>query len=232
MKHIMLCGALLWQVCGSAQKVIDVNKSQGFDANTFYSVGGAPFVNAKFVRLTSGTPFFKDEWMKASGKAANGTAYGGGVVKLNLYDNEIVFLDAAGNEMIATTPLKEITLTDTINNVSFHFDNTLPLSVKGKKRWLQRLAVGKVGLYKAFDKVISENASYGTATTDQTMNTVELFYIFQNNEMKQVRKPKDLINLLSDKQADLNAYFNKKEFPKGKAEQELVALVTYYNSLQ
>jgi hypothetical protein len=232
MRYIFLSVALVWQVFAVAQKTIDVSKNEGIGANTFYSVGGAPFVNAKFVRLISGSPFFKEQWMKGSGTAANGTAYGGGLVKLNLYDNDVIFLNAAGIEMIATTPLKEIILTDTINNLSYHFENSLPWAEQNKKRWLQRLATGKAALYKAYNKVINENVSYGNATTEQTMNTIELFYVLQNNELKPVKKPKDVISLLTDKQAELNAYFNKKEFPKGNAEQQMLVLVTYYNSLQ
>ena len=232
MKYTFLSLALFWNVFALAQTKIDVSKSEGIGVNTFYSVGGAPFVNAKFVRLTSGSPFFKEEWMKASGTAANGVSYGGGLVKLNLYDNDVIFLNPAGVEMIVTTQLKEIILKDTVNNLTYHFENTLPITAQGKKRWLQRLIIGKASLYKSFDKVLSETTPYGSSTAEQSINTVETFYVFKNNELKAVKKPKDAISILGDKQAELNAYFNKKEFPKGTAEQQITALVTYYNSLQ
>lgn len=232
MKYTFLSVVLLCQLFAFSQPTVDVSKSERIGANTFYSVGGAPFVNAKFVRLTSGSPFFKDEWMKASGTAANGVSYSGGLVKLNLYDNEVIFLDPAGIEMSVTTPLKEIIFKDTVNNLTYHFENTLPVTAQGKKRWVQRLIIGKASLYKTFEKVLSETKPYGSATAEQTINTVETFHIIKNNELKAVKKPKDVISVLEDKQAELKAYFNKKEFPKGNAEQQVVALVTYYNSLQ
>ena len=46
----------------SAQKVIDVSKENvNIDVGLFYSVGGTPFVNAKFVNLIEGTPYFRKD---------------------------------------------------------------------------------------------------------------------------------------------------------------------------
>ena len=51
----------------SAQKVIDVSKQDvTVGSDLFFTVGGEPFVNAKFVSLVEGSPYFKDEWLKGS----------------------------------------------------------------------------------------------------------------------------------------------------------------------
>jgi hypothetical protein len=50
--------------------------------------------------------------MKGTGVSGTGVVYKAGVLKLDLFDNQVHFLDAGGNEMITTSPLKEVILTD------------------------------------------------------------------------------------------------------------------------
>src|SRR5918993_986229 len=99
MKHFFTAAACFLGIISIAQKTIDVDKTTGVPQNSFYSVGGEPFVNVKFVRLTSGTPYFNDAWMKGTGVSATGIVYKAGVLKLDLFDNQVHFLDAGGNEM-------------------------------------------------------------------------------------------------------------------------------------
>src|SRR5215218_2724528 len=121
MKHFFIAVTCLLNIVSTAQKTIDVDKTTGVPQNSFYSVGGEPFVNVKFVRLISGTPYFKDEWMKGTGISGTGVIYKAGVLKLDLFDHQVHFLDASGNEMITTSPLKEVILTDTTTGKSYHF---------------------------------------------------------------------------------------------------------------
>ncbi|MFL5811259.1 MAG: hypothetical protein ACJ749_17185, partial [Flavisolibacter sp.] len=97
----------------AAQKVIDVNKQDVTVGNDiFYTVGGTPFVNAKFVSLVEGTPYFKDEWLKAKITMPGGREYKNISVKIDLYDNELHYLDPKNTEFIATSPVREVAIDD------------------------------------------------------------------------------------------------------------------------
>lgn len=213
-----------------AQKTIDVDKTQGLPQNAFFSVGGEPFVNVKFVRLVSGSPYFKDEWMKGSGVSGTGTVYKAGSLRLDLFDNKIHFLDVYGIEMISTSPLKQLVLTDTLTNQSWQFihSSLFPQPAIVKPGWYLQLAHGTTGLYQYFSKTLSESTPYGSATTEQTIITKDEFYLYHKNSVHQVKKLKDLFPILHDKQAELENFSKNNSKGKSLAEQ-LVSLVQLYN---
>ena len=233
MKYFFTATVCALSVICVAQKTVDVDKTEGFPQNSFYSVGGEPFVNVKFVRLTSGTPYFKDEWLKGTGVSGTGVVYKAGILKLDLFDNEVHFLDAAGNEMITTSPLKEIILTDTITGSTYHFihSSLFPSSQKSRQGWYLQLATGHASLYQFFLKIVSENRPYGSATTEQTITTKDEFYIYHNAAFQQVKKPKDLLDVLNDNKLELENFLKKSSKHNSLAEQ-LISLTEFYNSLQ
>src|SRR4051812_3149368 len=101
----------------SAQKVIDVSKQDvTVGSDIFYTVGGTPFVNAKFVSLVEGTPYFKDEWLKAKITMPAGKEYKDISVKIDLFDNELHYLDNKNTEFIATSAVKEVDISDAPGN--------------------------------------------------------------------------------------------------------------------
>lgn len=233
MKYYLLFACCCLTLISFAQKTVDVDKSDGVAANSFYSVGGEPFVNTKFVRLTSGSPFFKDEWMKGTAVSAAGIRYKSGILKLDLLVNEVHFLDAAEKEMIVNSPLKELTLTDTISGKVYHFINAsyAAPSPSAKKGWWLQAVSGKAALYQYFSKQLQENKPYGSATTEQTITTSEEFYILSNSALVQVKKPKDVAAILANKKAELEDFIKKNESKKISNAERLAQLVTYYNSL-
>src|SRR5579871_1395915 len=110
-------------VSSNAQQVIDLSKTD-FSAAAPASldvVKGQVYSPAKFVKVTSGTPFFKDEWMKGGVIDNEGNIYGNVWLKLNLIDNEVNYQAANGQEMVATNPLKYIILNDSVTNEKYEF---------------------------------------------------------------------------------------------------------------
>lgn len=233
MKKYFLIAACLFSLGSSAQKRIDVDKTEGLPQNVFYSVGGEPFVNVKFVRLKSGSPYFKEEWMKGNGISATGSVYKAGVLRLDLVDNQVHYLDAEGKEMIATSPLKELILTDTVFNHTYHFvhSSLFQAGSDARQGWYLVLSAGKVGMYQFFSKVVSETTPYGSATTEQNIVTRDEFYLLHNNTLQQVKKPKDLPAILTDKKTELEEILKNNSKNKSTAEQ-FRAMVDHYNSLQ
>jgi hypothetical protein len=195
-----------FHVCFS-QKTIDVGQDNGVPQNAFYTVGGEPFLNVKFVRLISGTPYFREDWMSGTGVSASGVVYKAGTLKLDLFDNEVHFLDAAGNEMITTSPLKEVILKDSLTGRQFHFIHSSLFPTTGiRQGWYLQLVAGKASLYQYFFKILSERTPYGSATTEQSIITKEEFYVYHNELMHPVKKLKDFLTIFPDKKNELGEF--------------------------
>ena len=221
----------LLQFFCAAQRVIDVDKNVNLPANLFFSIGGEPVVNVKFVRLTSGSPFFKEQWMTATGTSSTNLIYKGGTAKLNLLDNTIYFLDADGNERVVTTPLKEIVLTDTVTTNTYHFIHSSFLPNAVQRTWYLQLASGRTSLYQVFQKQLFESKPYGSATTEQSIITRDLFFVLYNGQLSPVKKPKDLPAILSDKKSELTEYLKKETSKSEDIATQLATAIAYYNSL-
>lgn len=214
-----------------AQKTVDVSKGSFNPATDFYVVGGTPFVNTKFVSLVEGTPYFKEDWMKGSVVDKSGYMYKNLTLKLDLYDNELHYQDKEGTEMIATTPLKEVFLYDN-NNKAYHFVASDLISSEPMKRgYYLYLDSGSVRLYKRFHKELTETKPYGSATVEQRVITVGEYFIIRNNEVLQVKKMKDIPDLLSDKKTMLEEFLKNKDSKNASMDDRMTAVVNYYNSL-
>lgn len=231
MKKAFVVLGCLPALFGLAQvRTVDVSKND-LPANAYFSVGGEPFVNFKFVRLTEGSPYFKDEWLPATGLTANNARYKARRVKLDLLDGGILYLDSSGREMIATSPLKQLTLTDSASNKSYHFVHASLFPALPKRGWYWQLASGKAALYCYPQKNLTETQPYGSATKEQRITTNDEFYLAAA-AVWQIKKPADVLPLLPDKRPELEAWLKTKSSKGQSTAVQLTALVDYYNSLQ
>lgn len=220
----------------SAQKVIDVSKENvTIGSNTFYSVGGEPFVNAKFVSLVEGTPYFKNDWMRASVIMPLGKEYKDVEVKLNLFDQQLHYKGEKDAELVATTPIKSVIIYDPSNGSKYQFVHSSFILVTtdqpAKRGWFQLLDSGKASLYKTFTKEISENRPYGSATVEQKMRTTETYLVYYNNAFLEIKKIKEAPKVLANKEKELEEYLSKKDDKKTSLDERMRALINYYNSL-
>ena len=217
----------------AAQKVIDVSKENvTIGSGLFFSVGGEPFVNAKFVSLVEGTPYFKKDWLKASVIMPLGKEYKDVEVKLNLFDQQLHFKGEKNEELVATTPVREVIIAEADNK--YHFIHSSFITITGtqpKTGWYLRLDSGMASLYKSFTKEISENKPYGSATTEQKMHTMETYLIHYNNTLLEIKKIKDAAKVLANKEKELEEYLKTKDDKKLSMDERLKALITHYNTL-
>jgi hypothetical protein len=230
---ITVFSILVWQAC-YAQQVVDVSKQDvQVGANMFYSVGGEPFVNVKFVNLVEGSPYFKDEWLKGIVVDKTNHEYKGISIKIDLLDNYVHYLDEKEKELLVTTPIKEIVLTDASgNNYRFiHSSSFENCTNATKNSWYLWLSTGTVSLYKSFKKALSEMRPYGSATTEQRIKTTEKYVVLYNNAFLEVKKIKDVPSILTNKKAELEAFLNTKDDQKASMDDRFVKLIEYYNTL-
>ena len=234
--------ALLAAICtlatlaGRGQQVIDVDKAGGPTIPASDVVGGFQgmiYNNEKFVRVTSGSAFFQDQFLPATLYDATGSRYKAGAVRLNLLDNQINYKDGNGTEMVTTTPIKRVVLEDKDAGKTYTFVAGDQLNMPDKSSgaaWVQVLVNKQVSLVLWQKKSIHKSITYAQATQDEDIPTVNLYYVKMNGAFSEVKSFQDLINQFPDKR-DILIKYAKDNKLRGRTPEEYAALVNYYNEI-
>ncbi|HXB07291.1 MAG TPA: hypothetical protein VNW04_09250 [Puia sp.] len=228
-------GLFLILVQAGAQKVIDVTNANG-TGSTDYSaasaVMGQLYTGIKYVRVTAGTPFFKEQFMKAVLLDKDGGRYRCNAVRLNLLDNEVNFLGADGKELIASSPVRRIILTDSILGAQYYFILGQDLGAADHsldRVWFEVLVNDETSLCRQIKKRIHETPAYGTATTEQDIVSIDNYYLHNRNGLVPVKSWDDLQALLQDQKALITQYIHDHKL-KGRSAADYTQLLTAYNA--
>jgi hypothetical protein len=233
MRILIFC--FLFFIClRSFSQTIDVDKTEKRSAaiNNLFTASGTPYVEAKFVRLVSGSPFFNEKMMRGILISPNGTEYRNIIIRLNLMESQVNFLNNKQEELIVGTPLREVTLLDTVNkkNYYFIFSDYIETSGKPEKGFYQILQKGKAGLYTQHKKTLKETRPFNSATYEQSIETNLTYFVLLGGQWKKINKIKDLPSVLSDKKTEVQEYINSKGL-SGYKQEVVESVINYYNSL-
>ena len=214
-----------------AQRVIDVDKYEGSALNFFRTVGGEPVMNTKFVRLVEGTPYFSEAWMKGN-VFIDESEYRNLLLRVNILETSLEFRDSKGEAMVCTQPIKKVILNDSVKAAQYSFTHSsfLPENPDFKRTWLLQLADGKASLYKVDKKQINESRPYGSATTEQRINTISSYYLLFNNQLTRIKKTSDIADILSLQKPALLDYIKTNHLGQ-RDDKDMTQLVNYYNTL-
>ena len=234
MKRLIVCCSLLacWFIAISQRTVnVDKDLSGSSALNYVYTVGGTPFVTAKFARVVEGSPFFNEQVMKGAIILSEGTEYKEVLLRLNLLESQVNYLNEKRIEMVATAPIKEIVLWDTIQNKDhrFVFHSYIASTEIQDKDFYELLQGGGTELYKHHKKRLLETKPYGSATIEQTIQTEVRYYVLHKKQWLRIKKLKDLSALFYNKKPEIQEYISEKNLGDNQADFESV--VFYYNSL-
>jgi hypothetical protein len=228
----LICFAVI--LC-NGQRTIDVSKvDETPTRGLFYVVGGTPFSMAKYANVIEGTPYFKDEWMKGIAIIKSGDQYDNQLLKLDLISNELHYLDSTGQEMITTEKVVEVILKDTLSGKQYRFVFSSAIDVPKSERplagWYELLSMGAANLFCKHQKEIVETRPYGAATYEQSIKTVNDYFIAYDGSFYHIKKIKEIPDILIDKRTELINYINNKGL-SGKSVSDYSGLIDYYNSL-
>jgi hypothetical protein len=142
-------------------------------------------------------------------------------------------MDEKQVELITSTPLKELVITDASgNNFRFvHASAIAGITPANKNRWFLWLASGAATLYKLFEKRLYEQTPYNSATTEQHIKTIEKYFVLYNNSLLEIKKLKDAPSVLANKKAELEKFLETSDDKNKSMDDRFMALVEYYNSL-
>src|SRR4030095_6688606 len=160
MSRLFICSCfslICLATASQTQTTVDVNKERGVGGGVLKymnNVGGTPFVNTKFSRLEEGSPFFNDQVMRGSIISSEGKEYRNILVRLNLLESQVNYIDEKQIEMIVSTPISEVVLWDTIKNrhYRFVFSEYIETTDKPEKDFYELLQAGKGEVYKQYKK--------------------------------------------------------------------------------
>jgi hypothetical protein len=235
MRYLLIAAtSFLFCLTGRSQQVVNVN-SDNFSFSNRNNADISQMVHQpiKFVKITAGTPFFDDQWMKARLFDGNGDSYASHSVRLNLLDNDVSFLDADGTEMVTTIPVKKIQLTDTTTGTQYLFvlGDQIPEADKAQAGvWLQVLVNDTVSLCRQIKKTIRETKPYGSSTTEREIVSVDIYFVHMNAGFIRVKNWSALIQLFTNKKDAIDQYIRNHHL-KGKSADDYTQLVQYYNSI-
>ena len=232
MKWLISC-CLLFISLLSFSQTIDVDKiDKRLPGITDLSASGTPYINAKFVRVVSGSPFYNEQMMRGILISRDNTEYRNIIIRLNLLESQVNFLNNKQEELIVGTPLKEVTLLDTVNQKNYHFifSDHIESTDKVEKGFYQILQKGKAGLYASHKKVLKESRDYNSATYEQSIDTYVTYYVLLEGQWKKINKIKDLPSVLSDKKSEVQEYISSKGL-SGYKQENVESVINYYNSL-
>lgn len=216
-----------------SQKTVDVDKDVSPSAfNHMYTVAGTPFVMAKFARVVEGSPFFNEKMMKGAIIMSAGKEYKSRLVRLNLLETQVNYMNDENVEMIATSPIKEVVIWDTIlgKDYRFIFSNYINTTSPIERDFYELLQAGKAELYKQYKKQMRETRPYGAATYEQTIQTDLYYYVLTDQQWNKIKKLKDIPALFPDKKAELLKYISDKRL-SGDNQKNFEEVIAYYNSL-
>lgn len=219
--------ALLLLAGARAQVPLPPSASQPAMPGFLFDLKGEVLVN-KYSKVTVGSPFFTDDWLKGKFISTDGRTYDNLSLKLDLVGNDIHFLNDQSQEMILYTPVSQIILTNFVTGQSFTFIKKEKLCHTNSKIWFQVLDSGKALLLKSQPRQVIELKRYGSSVTEENIISSVYYYLFYN----QVCYP---INTAGELWEKLNEYlpgFEEKAKIKGsrkKTEDELIRLTGQFN---
>jgi hypothetical protein len=197
MKYLMLIALLLLTNALCAQQTINVDDPNNRSQVNLMGINGEPVTMSKYVRITEGSIFIPAEFTNSTILIRNNKRPINNVkAKINVVEHSLHYLDERGNEMMTRMPIEEIFFVDATTGQSQIFSQ-FPDSCISKQGWYEIMEKGPLTLYREIIKTVTENKPYGSATTEQKVNTTYKYQMRAGTVCKQVVKINDFINELT-----------------------------------
>lgn len=180
--------------------------SQAMQGINPFLVGGQQVNTVKYSRLVEGSPFFWDEYQSATIGTKKGEKYTGIKVKLNLTDQELYYMDDKGKELVLTSPVDYVTVSNPNIPATVQFE-FFPKAAEGQPwGWIQLLAKGtQTVLYKRQWKTMEETTPYGSATKEQKILDHYQYYALSNGTWIKLKKMEDVADINPEKKEEVLA---------------------------
>jgi len=198
----------------------------------FYVNADLPVVQDKYPKFADGTPYFLEEWISGDIVLASGQVYQNVKMRLDLVENTLQYVSPDGVELVATSPVKSITLKDSVNGKEYKIVHSSSIggSATVEPGWYQALVSGTATFYKRIFKTIVEPRNYSSSQTEPSVTTYSEYFLYADWTLSRIKKLKEIPPLLKDKTDELDKYIAEKKL-SSKSDKDYISLVEYYNRL-
>ena len=201
----------------------------------YNGVSGIPVEGKKSKDNPIGSKFLSENWTTGDVLQEDDKYFNGMNLKYNLYDDQLIFKNQKDEILAFKTPIKEFHLYEDVDDKTRAvrvYKNGFPEVDKyTKKNYYQVLVDGKAILLKKFYLSFVEGIPYGASDVQKTLIPNQAYYLFANGKMTKVKKQKDSFLLpISNQKEALNLYI-KNEKIKFKSDEDLIKVLSYYNTL-
>ncbi len=223
----MLRKTLISLLFGSSCLVVSAQGGRPFlnDAN------GRPVITNTNNYVADGSPFLFEDYLPAEITFQTGKVYQGVKAKINLVDNELLFMDDNGQEMIAAAPVKSVRFIkpDGTSIVLESLGNSINTT---RAPVYQILVNGKAKLLKQISITYTEARKYGEGSMTRTFKKNETYSaLFTGQQPQKFEKNKTSIAaLFGDKQTQVLAFIDEQKL-RCKTEADFVKIFEYYSTL-
>ncbi len=181
-----------------------------------------------------GSPFFGDQFCYANVKARNGNEYIGLKVKLDLFENGMIYLNEEGEELIASATIDRISFYDCEDpsKNKILISGMPPIDKQDESNFYVLLDSGNVSLLKFIKVEYTDKVNtYGSANIRRVYRQHEFYYAHEQGN-KLIRIDKDEVaNVFGARKNAVLAFIASNNL-KIRKEADLVKVFSYYNSLK
>ncbi|MFT3910739.1 MAG: hypothetical protein QM737_15080 [Ferruginibacter sp.] len=231
MKTFLVLLVITYHSVSFSQQVINVDKS---DININYSpsdmLHGHSMGNTHYVTVTSGSPYFSENWMVSDIYITDSMVARKVRVKLNLLNGSFLYMNNKNEELVSEQPVLKITMSDTLTKTNYSFLHFSGTAKNPGKSWYQVLAGKKFILLKKYNKKIVESKIYASSITEQDIRTTEDYLIGYSNNLIPLKKFSAIIELAGNNGNKIEQYISMNHLSV-KKEADLISVINYYNSL-
>ncbi|MET0465594.1 MAG: hypothetical protein ABW007_20705 [Chitinophagaceae bacterium] len=207
-----------------------------------YAQGGTPFLsdaNGRLITLRNagykadGSPYLFDDYYPSDITFQNGKVYKNIKSKFNVSENQLIFLDDAGNEMVAATPIKSLKITKP-DSVQLYLESP-GTSINLSRAPVYQVLVNneKLKLLKQIVITFSESRQYGDGEMTRIYKRRESYFAaFPGQAPQKFEKNKNAVAaIFGDKQQQISAYIDQQKF-RFKTDADLINIFEYFLTLK
>ncbi len=191
---------------------------------------GVP-VNVAKTENTVGSPYFTDDWTKATVQLKNNVTYKDNMyVRFDLEKNALYFKGKEGETLAFVDPVTAFTVSTKGADTYFKngYQNIPETTVDN---FVQVLNSGTVQLVKVLKAFTVESSDYSSGVKQKTYEKSAKYYLIKGNTAKLIKPDKKaFLSALADKQAQIESYIKSTNI-NFKSDADLSKLITYYNSI-
>lgn len=205
-----------------------------WDSQIYISdVNGRPVSNR--YSDVSGYPFVFEHFKSGSIELKNGRKFAEVPLKLDIVTHEVLFTSSNNEDgIISSDFIQAVSVKDTVGSVvDTHVYRTGFPSIDNYKsrEFCEVLAEGKITLLKTMRKAVDTRKNDLSGEVYKEFALYEDLYIYQNGEMKRLKKDREfLLALMQDQRAKMEEYL-RRDKKNLKNPQILAETLKYYNQL-